>query len=60
MRDWNEVGENGWYALEELEGEGEGKTRYLELRKGGIDKCDDMMEDTVESVGESIEDMSEH
>ena len=43
--------------MEELEVEGEGMTRYLELRKGGID---DMMDEAVESVGESIEEVSEY
>ena len=46
--------------MEELDGDGEGRNRYLELRKGGIDRFDDMMEDTVESVGDRIEDVSEY
>ena len=46
--------------MEELEGDGEGRNRYLELRNGGIDRFDDMMEDTVESVGDRIDDVSEY
>ena len=46
--------------MDEPEGDGEGRNRYLELRKGGIDRFDDMMEDTVESVGDRIEDVSEY
>ena len=46
--------------MEELEGDGEVRNRYLELRNGGIDIFDDTMEDTVESVGDKIEDVSEY
>ena len=47
--------------MEELEVEGEGSSRYLELRKGGIDEIlDDMMDDAVESVGDNIEEVSEY
>ena len=46
--------------MEELEGDGEVRNRYLELRNGGIDIFDDTMEDTVESVGDIIEDVSEY
>ena len=45
--------------MEEPDGDGEGRNRYLELRKGGIDMFDDISEDTVESVGDRIEDVSE-
>ena len=44
--------------MEELEGDG--RNRYLELWNGGIEIFDDMMEDTVESVGDNIEDVSEY
>ena len=46
--------------MEALEGDGEGRNRYLELRNGAIDRFDDMIDDTVESVGDRIEDLSEY
>ena len=45
--------------MEELEGDGEGRNRYMELQRGGIDIFD-ISEDTVESVGDRIEDVSEY
>ena len=44
--DCNDVGENVWKAVEKLEGDG--RNRQFEFRKGGFDRFDDMMEDTVE------------
>jgi hypothetical protein len=46
--------------VEDPDGDGEGINRYLELRNGGIDRFDDMMDDTVESVGDSIDEVSEN
>ena len=46
--------------MDELDGDGEGRNRYFELRKGGFDIFDDISEDTVESVGDSIDDVSEY
>ena len=46
--------------MDELDGDGEGRNRYFELRNGGTDIFDDTMEDTVESVGDRIEDVSEY
>ena len=45
--------------MEDPEAEGEGIIEYLELQKGGIDILDDMMDEAVGSVGESIEEVSE-
>ena len=42
--------------MEDPDAEGE----YLELRNGGIDILDDTMDEAVESVGESMEEVSEY
>ena len=56
----NKVGENGWNALDELEDDGEGRTRYFELRKGGTDRIDDILEEAIESVGDCIDYVSKY
>ena len=46
--------------MDELEDDGEGRTRYFEFRKGGTDRIDDILEEAIESVGDCIEDESEY
>ena len=46
--------------MEEPDGDGEGRNRYLELRNGGIDRFDDIMDDAIDSVGDRIDDVSEY
>ena len=57
--DWNDVGENGWKAAEILELEGEAQAKCLEFLNGGMERFEERMDDTVDSVGDSIEEESD-